>query len=596
MKLGIRARLLLLALGVALPLAAASLVALRAIWAASEHELHESLERQAELAAVAFERWIDGHVRELSAIAVHLRQSPDLAVTTNVPALTATRQHWIDVRIVDPGGAVLMRHPSDASDLTRVVTAALTTDMRRRGTWAVAAESTDSAPPRAMALAWPLQNGGAVIVRLDASGVTLAFRGVKLREQSVLAAFDAQGRLLYHSRLSVDEAVRDSAVVLGAVRTRRTAVVEAESAADNVHRVYALARAGETDCIAMIGVPSAALYQPARERFRQYLLFSMLAVVCAAAAAVIVARRIARPILRLREVAARFGAGDFRARAPVAGGGEIADLAVGFNRMADLLEQRETNLSEVDRLKSEFVSNVSHELRTPLTTIKTLTRVLLRGQQSEEERREYLQTISVECDRQIDLVVNLLDLARIEAGRFQLVGHPTDAAAVIRDCMTTMGTAAEEKQQRLAIDVPPQLPPVLADRTVLRRVVCGVLDNAIKYTPDGGRITVSTRYAANELGIAISDSGPGIDPDDLPRVFDKFYRGRPHLPRETTPQTAERVDVPGIGLGLYLARTMVDQLGGRLKVETERGRGSTFTIWLPIALGANQQGDARREE
>jgi signal transduction histidine kinase len=162
--------------------------------------------------------------------------------------------------------------------------------------------------------------------------------------------------------------------------------------------------------------------------------------------------------------------------------------------------------------------------------------------------------------------------------------------------MTTMGTAAEEKQQRLVIDVPRQLPLVLADRTALRRVVCGVLDNAIKYTPDGGRITISTRHAANELGIAISDSGPGIDADDLPRVFDKFYRGRPQLPPESTPQLAERVDVPGIGLGLYLARTMIDQLGGRLEVETERGRGSTFTIWLPIATGVDQQGEGPRQE
>ena len=127
---------------------------------------------------------------------------------------------------------------------------------------------------------------------------------------------------------------------------------------------------------------------------------------------------------RLTEAARRFGAGELTARAIYSSSGEIEDLRKSFNSMAAQIEKREARLEEGDQLKSDFVSGVSHEMRTPLTTIKTLTRVLERGNLSESERRQFLQTIAAECDRQIDLVLNLLDLSRIEAGTFARPNRP----------------------------------------------------------------------------------------------------------------------------------------------------------------------------
>jgi signal transduction histidine kinase len=293
-------------------------------------------------------------------------------------------------------------------------------------------------------------------------------------------------------------------------------------------------------------------------------------------------------VRRLGDAAREFGTGNLAARAPAAGGGEIGRLAETFNAMAARSEERESRLAELDRLKSEFVSSVSHELRTPLTTIKTLTRLLLRGVQDEEERREYLETISVECDRQIDLVLNLLDLSRIESGKSQLSPGRVDAGEVVSACVAMERHAAESRGQELLAVVPEDLPPARADRTALRRVLCSLIENAIKYTPDGGSITLKAEESDGSVLIHVADSGRGIAPGDVPHVFEKFYRGRaPGGPSGGPPPDALAgagegfAEAPGVGLGLYIAQKIVGQMGGSITVESAPGRGSTFTVRLP---------------
>src|SRR5678816_283059 len=142
---------------------------------------------------------------------------------------------------------------------------------------------------------------------------------------------------------------------------------------DGVERVYGLAVVGSTDCVVATGVPSATLYRPARKQITRYLVFSLLALLCAMSAAILIARGIARPVVRLRDAAKEFGSGDLTRRAKVEGHGELEELGTAFDEMAEKIETRTLRLTELDRLKSEFVGGVSHELRTPLTTIKTLT-------------------------------------------------------------------------------------------------------------------------------------------------------------------------------------------------------------------------------
>ena len=328
----------------------------------------------------------------------------------------------------------------------------------------------------------------------------------------------------------------------------------------------------------------------ARENFVSFLLVGIVAGLLTVAAAFVADREIRTRLRRLDRAVDKIAEGDFTARLAESktNGDEVASLERSFNRMADRITERRNRLTELDTLKSDFVSSVSHELRTPLTTIKALTRLLMRGETSQEKQREYLETISVECDRQIDLVLNLLDLSRLEGGVFRVALEKVDVAEVIRLCVKSETSAAERRQHRLEIESVSDIPPVCADPKALRRVLSNLIENAIKYTPDGGLIIVSAREEDDRVAITVADNGRGIPADDLPVLFDKFHRGRPAphsaAMRNATEEAAllEDADVSGIGLGLYLGKSVTERMGGTISVDTEVGRGSTFTLRLPV--------------
>lgn len=281
---------------------------------------------------------------------------------------------------------------------------------------------------------------------------------------------------------------------------------------------------------------------------------------------------------------------------------EITSLEKSFNRMAERMVERRNRFKELDALKSEFVSSVSHELRTPLTTIKALTRLLMRSELTEEKRREYLETISVECDRQIDLVLNLLDLSRIEGGVYRLVMEKVDVAEVIQSCVKSESRAAEKRSHKLEVEEYENVPPIFADPKSLRRVISNLIENSVKYTPDGGYITLFAVRDGNFVKISVKDNGRGIPPEDLPVLFNKFHRGRPaphsEAVRSSNDDAAflEDADVSGIGLGLYLAKNVMEQMGGSITVETEVGIGSTFTLHLPIWKGGSDKSSSEEKE
>jgi signal transduction histidine kinase len=305
-------------------------------------------------------------------------------------------------------------------------------------------------------------------------------------------------------------------------------------------------------------------------------------LLCAITAATLIAGSIARPILKLSDAAREFGLGKLSARANVRNRGELEQLGAAFDEMAERIETRTLHLAEFDRLKSEFVGGVSHELRTPLTTIKTLTRVLQRGGETEEERREYLETIAAECDRQIDLVLNLLDLSRIESGAFTICPTKVDVGEIARSCIVIERHAASVRSHDLLLDVPEGQLLVLADANALRRVLCSLVENSIKYTPDGGIIKISARRELEQVVVSVSDTGCGIDADDVPHVFEKYYRARPSTTVEG--DSSLETEAPGIGLGLYLARTVVEEFAGSIEVAESGNQGTTLAVHLPMLL------------
>ena len=574
--MGIRGKLLLLAAGIAVPLVLVGALDLRNMWRLSRAQLDDSVKQQVDLASVALERWLDDQKKALDAIA-SLAGDNDIRTPTireNLENVLRTRPFWLDLRITNAVGTTLMSQPTRREILPNALTDYLVSEMRERNSWAVVTDRTvDEARPIVI-IAVPIEKGGAVIARIDGAAINQLFDSIELSPQVVISVVDSDGRVLYRRRGSeaFSEADVSWAPFSSVLTNERTNVVELTSPIDGVKRVYGMAHVRETGLVAMIGIPSSTLYEPARSRLIRYTLVGLIALSLAVVAALVIERSIVLPIRRLRATAQRLGGGDLAARAPRLGGGEIGDLGTAFNAMATQIAEREERLTELDRLKSEFVSNVSHELKTPLTTIKLLAHLLRRGDVTEEEKLDHSETIAVECDRQIDFVGNLLDLSRIESGAYKLRKTRLDIRELVDSCVEVERHRAESRSLTLTTDIPTRLSAVSGDHEALRRVIRGLIDNAIKYTPEGGRITVSAQESAETIAISVSDTGKGIAETDLPHVFEKFYRAG----LETDDASS-----PGVGLGLYLAQHIVGQLNGEISVESVAGSGTTFTLRLP---------------
>ena len=597
-SLGIRGKLLLLAVGIAVPLVLVGALDLRNMWRLSRSQLDDSVKQQVDLASVALERWLDDQKKALAAIAASAADQdtslPD--IRDNLEKVLHTRPFWMDLRVTNAGGTSLISQPARKELLSSALTDYLVSEMRERNSWAVVTDRTlDEARPIVI-IAVPIEKSGAVIARIDGAAINELFDGIELSRQVVISVLDSEGRILYRRRGSeaATEVDVNWAPISSTLTAEGTNVVELTSPIDGIKRVYGVTRVKNTGLVAMIGIPSSTLYEPARRRLNRYALIGLIALLLAVGAALAIERSIVVPVRRLRATAQRLGAGDLSARAPLGEGGEIGDLGTAFNTMASQIAEREERLTELDRLKSEFVGSVSHELKTPLTTIKLLAHLMQRAPLNEEERLDYLKTIATECDRQIEFVGNLLDLSRIEAGAYGLQKTRLEASQLIVSCVEMEKYRAESLGLDLTADAPIGLPPVHGDFEALRRVVRGLIDNALKYTPAGGAVTVSAQRVGQTLAIAVKDNGQGIPPADVSHVFEKFYRvgaATAEADQSPSPGTA----APGVGLGLYLAQRIVTQLDGEIIVESKVGRGTTFRVVLPLWIDDNEP-ETRVEE
>jgi signal transduction histidine kinase len=589
--MSIRKRLLILAVGGVVPLLLVGLALLWSVWNAKEQQLNEGIEQQAQLAAVLFNRWLDAQGQSLRTVAEYSNQNRSDAnqLQSALEAAMAPRASWTDLRALDAEGRVVAIQPTNAESLPAGFAERALAEAQRGGS-VVETDWTKGEGRYSLVVTAPLKSRGVVIARIDGSSLKEIFQGVTLPDRTVVTVMDPQRRIIYRSQRSESSVGVDltGSTIASVLNDRNTAVVVLKSSVDNVERVYGVARAGRTGYSLSVGVPSSILYARAWRQVSVYALLSLLIALCTVAAALLIARSIGRPVRLLSLAARQFGEGDFAARAPSAGEDEMSRLGMNFNAMAQRLEQREARLAELDTLKSEWVSRVSHELRTPLTTIKALTRLLMRDGLTEAKQREYIETISVECDRQIDLVLNLLDLARIEGGVFRITHERVDVDEVMSSCVKAGIRAAEKRGHILRVEKNHEPLFVCADPKTIRRVLGNLIENSVKYTPDCGVIVLSAHGNGNEVIISVADNGRGIPAEDMPVLFDKFHRGKPAPPSaavhsgETESDFLEDADMSGVGLGLYLARHVMEQMGGRISVESEVGRGSVFSLHLPV--------------
>ncbi len=230
--------------------------------------------------------------------------------------------------------------------------------------------------------------------------------------------------------------------------------------------------------------------------------------------------------------------------------------------------------ARVERAKSEFVATASHELRSPLTSIKGFVELLQRSPESMSERqREFVEIILKSTDRLVDLVNDLLDVARIEADHVEINRRPIDVGEVVREVVELMDPRMLSKHQHLTSSVAPTTPPALADPGRVRQIVANLLTNAHLYTPEEGSIHVGVEPDRAWVQIVVADSGVGMSQEEVSRVFDRFYRADNRSGSN-----------PGTGLGLSIVKSLVDLHFGQIKVESQPGRGSVFRVLLPAAV------------
>lgn len=275
-----------------------------------------------------------------------------------------------------------------------------------------------------------------------------------------------------------------------------------------------------------------------------------------------------RPIRVLTEAMTRFEGGDETYRSVPHGTRELRHMATTFNELADRLVQRKQ-----ERLT--FLAGVAHDLRNPISALKLTTDALKRGPQPPPPKTatKTLVTVAQQVDRLDRMVGDLLDAARIESGRFELRRERTDLRAIVSHVAELFSPVSGTRE--IEVIAPEEPAWVECDPTRLEQVVTNLVSNAIKYSPEGGRVTTAVTTSGSDAVVAVTDEGIGIPADDLARLFEPFYRG-----------SASRERVPGVGLGLSVARKLVEAHGGRLDVESQVGRGTTFRVLLHASPGA----------
>jgi signal transduction histidine kinase len=254
-----------------------------------------------------------------------------------------------------------------------------------------------------------------------------------------------------------------------------------------------------------------------------------------------------------------------------------AVIAIQNARLFSEIQDKSQQLEVANKHKSEFLANMSHELRTPLNAIIGFSEVLLERLFGEinEKQDDYLKDIHTSGKHLLTLINDILDLSKIEAGRMELERSTFDLASAITNAMTLVRERAQRHGILLGQQVDPKLGEITADERKFKQILLNLLSNAVKFTPDNGRIDITARREENDIAVAVHDTGIGIAPEDQGAVFEEFRQvGRDYTSKHE-----------GTGLGLALTKKFVELHGGRIWLESEPGKGSTFTFTIPIAGG-----------
>ncbi|MBT8386405.1 MAG: HAMP domain-containing histidine kinase [Ignavibacteria bacterium] len=299
-----------------------------------------------------------------------------------------------------------------------------------------------------------------------------------------------------------------------------------------------------------------------------------ITLIAAALISLIALAFITRNLSKIIYVTRRFKDGDLNARIKLKGRGELGEFADSFNEMADTIVSNIEEIKTMDTLRRELVANVSHDLRTPLATIQGYIETILMKTDtlSDEDKKKYMQTIFGSTERLKNLVEELFELSKLEARETVANPEAFSIAELVQDVQQKNLIIAEPKKIDLSLKFPYDLPLVLADIGMMEKVLQNLLDNAIKFTPEGGNITISLTPLKEEILLSVKDTGPGINSNDLPHIFDRY-------------QKAERTnmhDNVGFGLGLAIVKKILEVHNITIDVKSTKGKGTAFSFKIPI--------------
>lgn len=284
--------------------------------------------------------------------------------------------------------------------------------------------------------------------------------------------------------------------------------------------------------------------------------------------------KIITPVREMSEVAGDFAAGKFEARIPVRGNDEISELAVAFNNMA-------VSLDNMEKTRSAFIGNISHELRTPMTSISGFIDAMLDGAIPEDKKEHYLRVISDEVKRLSRLVSSLLDITKIQAGERKFVKSDFDICESARQIIISCEQRLVEKKLDVEFTCDEDNMLAYADSDAIYQILYNLCDNAIKFAREGGKYRVSVIRNDKKIFVSVYNEGDGIPEEDLPFVFERFYKA----------DKSRGLDATGLGLGLYICKAIIDAHGEEIWVKSEHGKNCEFVFTLQSALPTTSEKD-----
>jgi signal transduction histidine kinase len=320
-----------------------------------------------------------------------------------------------------------------------------------------------------------------------------------------------------------------------------------------------------------------------RELVQPLLIAGLLAFGVSIILALVVTRSVTRPLQHVAKAADRIAAGDYDQAVPIEGPSEVRDVAINFNQMAQ-------KVRDSQQIQRDFLANISHELKTPLTSIQGFAQAIKDGAASEPEAiRKSATIIYDEANRMGRMVAELLDLARIETGQIVMRREAVKIDQIVKSVVEKMMLRAQHNSIALIGEIPDGLPDIMGDGDRLAQVFGNLIDNALKHTPSGGKVTVSVRAMSGSsvvkkgkpwpggIEVSVADTGSGISPEDLSRIFERFY--------QVDKSRARAKSGASLGLGLAIAKEIVTAHGGTIHAESVVGLGTRFVVTLPIERG-----------